>query len=354
MKILQRYIGINILSSIGLVIVLLVGLQIFISFISEMNDIGRGDYNALEAFIYALGGTPFEIYSFFPMASLIGALLALGTMAQHSELVVMRTSGMSIGKIITAVLMTGFVIIMIVTVMGEFFAPKAMHYAETRKAIAISGGQAVRTVNGLWLRDKQNFIHIASIEPGGKLNGVSRYQYDENHRLLKESYAEHAIYRDKKWILKGVSESDINEKQIVSKKHAVQVWDIALKPTLLALSAVEPEELSLPKLFRYIWEQKANNLSAGEYELAFWQRLIQPLTTCVMLFIAIPFIFGPLRSSTLGLRLVSGIVVGFSFNILNRFFGPLSMVYQIPVSIGAAIPTILVALLAYLLMRRVS
>jgi len=80
-------------------------------------------------------------------------------------------------------------------------------------------------------------------------------------------------------------------------------------------------------------------------EFDFWQRLFQPLATLVMICLAVPFIFGPLRTGTMGLRILSGVIVGFGFYILNQFFGPFSMVYQFPPLLAAGLPTLLFATL---------
>jgi lipopolysaccharide export system permease protein len=52
----------------------------------------------------------------------------------------------------------------------------------------------------------------------------------------------------------------------------------------------------------------------------------------------------------MGLRIVTGVIVGFSFYILNQFFGPISQVYQIPAVIAAIFPTIAFAMLGTFLL----
>lgn len=94
-------------------------------------------------------------------------------------------------------------------------------------------------------------------------------------------------------------------------------------------------------------------MSASTFKLAFWQRLVQPFAALVMIMLAIPFIFGPLRSVTMGLRIVTGAAVGFAFYLLNQFFGPFCLVYQIPVFLGAILPTLFFAGLGFWLLKRV-
>ena len=91
----------------------------------------------------------------------------------------------------------------------------------------------------------------------------------------------------------------------------------------------------------YLDYLKANKQDSGRYELAFWRKIFQPLTIAVMLFMALSFIFGPLRSVTMGARIVLGIITGFAFYMTNQIFGPISLVYRLPPVFGAVLPSLL-------------
>ena len=99
--------------------------------------------------------------------------------------------------------------------------------------------------------------------------------------------------------------------------------------------------------------KKGNKLEYIDYALPFWQRMLQPLATCVMILLAIPFVFGPLRQVSMGLRMLAGLGVGFSFYLLNQFFVPFSTVFQVPPFLAAVLPTCLFFLLGLFLLRRV-
>ena len=112
--------------------------------------------------------------------------------------------------------------------------------------------------------------------------------------------------------------------------------------------------MSLHELHKYLHAQGINQQTVHTYQLVYLQRLIQPLTTMVMMVLAIPFIFGPLRSSTMGSKLLAGASVGFGFHIINHFFGPVSQVFQWPPEVAAFGPTSVFALLGLYLMRRMK
>jgi lipopolysaccharide export system permease protein len=72
-----------------------------------------------------------------------------------------------------------------------------------------------------------------------------------------------------------------------------------------------------------------------------------------MMLMALSFIFGPLRSVPMGVRVVTGISFGFLFYVLDQIFGPLSLVYNMPPVLGALLPSMLFLLISvYMLLKR--
>lgn len=338
MKILPLYITKNILQTTGLVLLVFVGLQLLIMFIAELNYIGSGHYGLWQAVCFIILDFPEQFYQLFPMAALLGCLLGLGALASHSELIVMRASGISIGKIVQSVLVAVCVMVLVITLIGEVIAPYATRQANQYKAIALSGGQALPTIHGLWVRNQNTFIHIKDVLPGGVLHGVTRYRFDKAHHLKEASFAKTAEYKQHAWYLYQMVASFLSTQTVHAQHIAKMRWHIHLNPTLLTMSKRDPASMDLFALQHYIHYRVRNGLNANNFKLAFWQRLMQPLATLVMMLLAIPFIFGPLRNVSIGLRLMTGIMLGFSFYLVNQFFGPMSMVYQFPPFLAAILP----------------
>ncbi|MFA5960652.1 MAG: LPS export ABC transporter permease LptG [Tatlockia sp.] len=352
MKLLERYIAKNVLSAIGLVTLMLAGLQIFILFVNELDDLGKAEYSIWQAALYVFLQTPYQVYLFFPMASLIGCLVGLGIMANHRELVVMRAAGMSIGQVTIAVLKVAALIILLVTVIGETFVPKIAHYANDRKIQALSGGQTLRTAKGVWIRHENDFIFIATILPN-TLHFVYQFRFDASDHLKLARKIDHIVYSDNHWQAYDVAETHFYAEKTASTRTASMPWDVGIRPNILSVSGSLPDEMTLKQLGQFIRAQKISHQSVISYQIDYWQRIIQPLTTVIMMVLAIPFIFGPLRSSTMGSKLLTGIMVGFGFYIMNKFLGPVSQVLQWPPEIATMGPTALFAVLGIYLMRRV-
>ncbi len=343
MNILNRYIGTTVIGATALVMLILIGLQAFIEFINELHSVGSGNYGVLQAFVYVPLLLPHDLYGLFPVAGLIGCLIGLGRLASNSELIVMRASSLSKAQIGWAVIKATFVMLIFITAMGEFIAPMAKHYAVNYRAKIVTGAEISQIRRGVWVRDGENFIHVDQMPTPGHLQGITRYKFDQQ-RLERTSVAQTAYYQDGEWIFENVDESQMNPNSVTTQHFAKQKWNVSFDPKFVAAMAIESDETSLFTLYRYIDSLKASGLSANQYEFQLWKRIFQPLATIVMIGLAIPFIFGPLRTVTMGLRVLIGVVVGIGFYTLNEFIGPFSLVYQIPPLWSAAMPVILFAI----------
>lgn len=353
MTLLNRYIAKNVLVCIVFVTLIIAALHVFILFVNQFDDIGHADFKIWQAIKYVFLQMPYQVYLFFPMASLLGSLIGLGIMANHRELIVMRAAGLSIFQITGAVLRAALFLVVIVTVIGETLIPQLTYHSNDLKMQALSGGQTLRTAQGVWLRYQNNFISIGTIQEDDTLQGVYQFRFDEQQRLRLARQIKEINYINGEWQAHDIAETLIHDNKTEVHQISQMLWDVNVKPSLLSVNTSDPDEMTLSELRRYISEGKRSSQASTNYQLVYWQRLMQPFTTFVMMILAIPFIFGPLRSSTMGTKFLIGATVGFSFHLINRFFGPATEVLQWPPIIAALAPTLLFAMLGIYLMQRV-
>jgi lipopolysaccharide export system permease protein len=119
---LDRYIGTSVLFSILAVLGVIVGLALLFAFIDELGDLEAG-YGVAEAARYIVLTIPTRIHELLPMAALIGCLIGLGTLASSSELTIMRAAGVSLGRIVWAVMKPLLVLMLVGLLIGEYVSP---------------------------------------------------------------------------------------------------------------------------------------------------------------------------------------------------------------------------------------
>jgi len=351
---LDRHIGRTILVSTGLVFSVLMALFMFMTFIDVVRDIGKEGFGVAEALRYLALSLPKDAYDLFPMAALLGTTLGLASLAADSELVVMRAAGVSLLRIVGSVMKIGLLFMIVAVVLGEVVAPVTEDLAERGRAAALKKSVPQQRAQGLWLRDGPNYMHVGEVLPDLSLLRVNVYRLGADERLAAHTYAGRARYEEKHWRIEDVRRTSFAGERVRGERLASDQLESSLKPDMLAVFAVKPEGLSVLHLYRYIRHLEDNRQDTGRYRLAFWHKVMLPLSTGVMVVLAVPFVFGRVRSGGVGARLFTGIVLGLAFYVASRGFGYLGLLYGLPPALGAALPSVLFLALALYLLRRVA
>ncbi|MBC3952137.1 MULTISPECIES: LPS export ABC transporter permease LptG [Pseudomonas] len=348
---LDRYIGKSVFVAILAVLGIILGLASLFAFIDEMGDVSDS-YTLLDASSFVLMTAPRRVYEMLPMAALIGCLIGLGSLASSSELTIMRAAGVSIGRIVWAVMKPMLVLMIAGVLIGEYVAPAAENQAQANRSLAQGSGDAQSARHGMWHRQGDEFIHINSVQPNGILYGVTRYRFDNERHMLSASFARQAKFNEDHWSLSDISTTFFRDGSTEVIKTADERWDVALSPQLLSTVVMPPDSLSITGLWQYAHYLADQGLSNGRYWLAFWTKVLQPLVTVALVLMAISFIFGPLRSVTLGQRVFTGVLVGFTFRIVQDLLGPSSLVFGFSPLFAVLVPAGVCALAGVLLLRR--
>ncbi|NOQ35523.1 MAG: LPS export ABC transporter permease LptG, partial [Methylococcaceae bacterium] len=319
MNILSLHIVKEVLKGSFLALLLLLTLFNLFTFSDELKDMGKGSYGLKEIFLYLALTSPRVFYELVPSGALLGSLFVLGAMANNREIIAMRSAGLSVMWIIRSVMLAGVVLVIVAIAVGEFVAPQAERSAQLLKTTSQHNKVIMHTRYGIWLREGNKFINIREIKGKAQLADISIYQLNEQKKLEEIIHAENGDFIDnEKWRLSGIKRSKITENQIIPSHGDEQMWKTAIAPDLLKIVMVKSDNLSLYDLYQYIDFLKENNQKSQTFEAAFWGRLINPLVTFVMLMVATPFVIGIKRGSSMGGRLMLGIIIGMAFNILDK------------------------------------
>jgi lipopolysaccharide export system permease protein len=355
MRIIDNYIGQNVLAGIFIVLTVLVGLFVFFSFIEEVDDIGKQSYGTWQALQYVLLEIPQHVYDLIPTSVLLGSLLGLGALANNSELTVIRAAGVSIGRIAFATIKAGLGLTVIGMIIGETLAPQSVQHARNLRAVAQSEQNYVSFNRryGFWARDGHHFINIRYLLADGGFSGVTLYELDHQQQLHTITRANTVYYQGNQWILDQAEKTQITTQQVTIEKLPQTTWKAVLSPELVNNVIMNPYKLSSFGLSKYIAYLQKNGQRTIKYELAFWTRLSYPLVSIAMIFTAIPFVFGSLRSISIGQRILVGALLGIGFYMLNQMVSNFALVYEINPLISALLPPVIFLGLAILLLRRI-
>ena len=344
MGLLSKYLMRSILTSTLLVLLVLLSLAGLFEFISQLEDT-RGNYGVPQALLFTLLRLPQLAFEMFPIAALIGSLLGLGGLANNSELVVMRTAGLSVTRLAGMVAISGAVLVVLTAVIGEFIGPPLDYFARTMRDEGRYEQEDRDIGSAAWVKDGPVIMHLERINTEFEFGALYMFRFNEENTLQSIARAENSGIDDSdNWILENFRETQFRDDgvQVVESSFAVESFDVS--GDLLGITLVKPVSLSGRGLMSYIDYLRKNDLSAKRYETELWSRVSKTVTVVVMPVLALAFVFGSLRSAGSGSRLLIGVLIGLAYFLASEMIANTGQVFNLNPAIVTWAPSI--ALLA--------
>ena len=327
------------------------GLQVLFTYLGELGSLKEG-YGAWDALKYVLWGAPNYLYEILPISALIGAVLGLGTLASNSELIVMRSVGVSLWRIVGWVIRSALLLVVLSFALSEWVIPYTNEQAKSVKSHRSVA--ALGEVKGYWTREGQRFIYIDYANSQGQLRDIQVVDFDQEYRLNSVLNAEQGQFvQDGQWNLKDTEQVEIQDAgNAIQQNAAQQPLSLALQPKYVHMVTIDPEDLSPSQLVSFMRYMHEYSQVPKTYQLAFWQKVGSPFALIALVLIACSFIFGPLRQQSMGFRLVIALFIGLTFFYLQDFLGYASLVYSPSPAWFVFVPIVLMFIVGGYLLRR--
>ncbi|MEO8332338.1 MAG: LPS export ABC transporter permease LptG [Gallionella sp.] len=325
MNLLTRYLGREIYASVALVLAALLMLFAFLDFIRELNSIGEGQYHLGYVLLFVLLTVPGHIYELFPVVVLVGTIFALVQMAANSEMTVFRASGASLAQMVGALFKIAVPLVILSFVCGELLAPPSERMAQKLRLKAQNAQVSLKEFrSGVWVKDEHSFVNVKNVMPDTSLLNIDIYRFDETYHLRDITNAKRASFVEQGvWQLEEVMETSFGEQGVTVTSRPSLEWRSALNPEIFSVLLVVPEQMSAWHLYQYAEHLRDNRQKSGRYEIAMWSKLVYPLSTMVMMILALPFASYHRRAGGISAMVFMGIVLGLSFHFFGRLVGSL-------------------------------
>lgn len=352
MKLLDKLILTTLLKAILFASLVMMGLDGFFTLLGELDDIGKADYTFIKAVYYVLLSIPGHLYAVLPLVFLLGVVMCITRLAQHKELIMMQLYGLSTSKILKRMAFFAVVLSLICLAAAELIVPVTNQKAIFLRTIAKSHGQVYKARGGVWMRYKNQFVHIKKVLPNGHLSGVTLYQFDKAHQLIKTRYAKKAYYAPPNWQFYHVKETRFTQPVITSKNYKKQTWPVHIEPGLFSVVLLTADDVSIYSLFSYIGYLKQNHLAFSDYAVSLYKRLLAPLENLFMMVLAALFLLGPFIKTRASLKLILGAAFTFAMYVLNQISINVTLSYHFPPIFAVLLPILLLGVLTTYGVRR--
>jgi lipopolysaccharide export system permease protein len=316
---LDRYLYRTVLIYTGMAMAVLLTLGALFLFITQQNDIGVGSYGAGDAFLFTMLNLPQSAFELLPIGALIGSLMGLGHLAAGSELVVTRASGVSVWRIAWPVGLAGLTLALLMYGIGDYAAPPLAQFAKREKTTEKLADVSFAGSSSAWVKDGSLILRVQTGEVDRAFGGVSLFRLDGPTKLRSIQRAARISLADPgRWRLHNVATSSFGDDHVTGGVVSETTMQSTVNPEFLGLAATEPQLLTLHGLASYIDHLRRNSLDTASYEIGYWSRIARLFAVIVVTLLALPFVFGPLRTTGAGTRTVIGVMLGVVFFLITR------------------------------------
>ncbi|MCD6252279.1 MAG: LPS export ABC transporter permease LptG [Psychrobacter sp.] len=380
LKVLSRYVKRNALLAIIAAVLGLWALQLVFSYLSELDSLDES-YTMSEAIKYIFYRSPYFLEQFIPTGALLGAVVGLGLLANKSELVVMRAAGVSVYRIVGWVLQPALLFVLLALAINQFVLPHSNQLA--KEINEEDSSSLVTSVRGYWTLqprferseggdtkpDGSDILYIDYADVEGNIGEVKRWHLDNDGNLQTAVHAEGGQYIGREpidannskpseqyryeWQLNNMTKLTINQgfdsSQAISPSDTLS---LPFAPESVYLLTRKAEDLSLTQLYEHRQFMRQQGQRSLSHELAFWQKLLSPLSILSLVIVACSFVFGSLRTHSLGLRIVVALLFGLLFSYVQDLVGFVSLATGFSPLFMVLLPIVVSAVLGGYLLKR--
>jgi lipopolysaccharide export system permease protein len=353
MGLLTSYLMRTILGGTAMVLLVLLALAGLFEFISQLEDT-QGDYGIPQALIYTALRLPQLSFEMLPIAALIGSLLGLGGLASSSELVVMRTAGISMVRMAAMVGVSGVVLMVVTGLIGEYIGPPLDYFARTMRDEARYEQEDTSSGKEAWVKDGPLILHLERVNSEFEFGGIYLFRFNDDNSLQSIAHADNSGIDDSdNWVLENFRETRFENDgvQVLEEPRAVESFEVSSE--WLGITLVKPISLSARGLINYIAYLRRNDLAAGRYEAELWARVAGTATVVIMPILALAFVFGSQRSAGAGGRLMIGVLIGLAYFLASEMLSSSGQVFNLNPAIISWVPTFVLLLTTIFALSRV-
>lgn len=277
-----------------------------------------------------------------PFSVLLGSLVTLATLNQNSEVISMKSGGLSAHQILAPLMLASMLV-----AIGSFLfndivvAPSTARLSAWQKVEfgPIPKEDNVRT--NIWVKDGNNLVNAKTVTGRGNqvvLRDITLFTRTENG-LKSLLQADEGKFSEGGLIATGVTEFNVRtgaEEEIDRQKIGEN-----LQPDQFTLSDVNAEGLSWLQLRSAIQELKQAGRPTMDLEGALWHKIAKPLSAVLMPLLGAVAAFGLARSGQLFIRAVIGMALGFAYFVAENFALAMGNIGAYPPLLAAWSPFIL-------------
>ena len=278
-----------------------------------------------------------------PFGILFGAIYTCWKLNKTSELVVMRSAGISVWQflspILASALLLGIISTTVINPVAAIFVKKyekmnRIYFNQDANPVTVS-----RT--GIWLRQPSNegyaLIHAESLDQTQwEMTKVTVLFFDPVDNFLRRIDSPVAYLKEGYW---EILQATINDRSGSDKQYSYKI-PTQLTAGKIVESLSNPDTISFWDIPSYVNVMEQTGFPATRLKMHFQSLLAQPFLFAAMILLAATFSLRPTRFGGVGTMIVLGVATGFFIFFMESMLSAFGVSQKIPAALAAWTPAI--------------
>jgi lipopolysaccharide export system permease protein len=346
---LFRYISRQFLGNFAVLMLIMLGLTLLLDGIETMRRAASHEDITLGIVVsMSLMKLPSLGMTLLPMAVLFTAIYTCWKLNKTSELIVIRSFGLSAWQFLSPLLICAMLIGVFSTAvidpissifLGKYSQMESIYFKNQKDLVTVSK-------TGIWLRQPSDegysLIHSATFDKEQwQLNKVIVLFFDKDDNFVRRMDSSTAYLRDGYW---EFSQPQVNDRKGLQRLDSQKI-PTELTSQKIEESFADPETIPFWSIPEYIKIMEDTGFPATRLYMHFQTLLARPFLLAAMILLAATFSLRPPRFGGVAYMIILGVAAGFFIFFLESILQAFGISQKIPVYLAAWTPAIIGLLL---------
>ena len=292
-----------------------------------------------------------------PMSCLLAALLGFGKLSANSELVALKSAGLSFKRIIRPVIIATFFVSVAAFFVNETLVPLSERAAANVMMYEVFKESPPLFKEKIFLKEEgdgtlKRVIYINKMKiVNGDMEEIVVEEFDAG-RLSRIVSAKSGKWINGSWWINSGNVFEINKEGNVNHlfKFDKQALTLNMSPSDVAKSTQKPDQMTIPELLEYIKINEKSGMNVSKFWMLFHLRLSVPWACMVLALVGAALGSRPQRSSSsVGLGL--SVIIVFVYYVILSLTQSLGDAGYLPPVVAAWIANIIFLIIGAVLCR---
>jgi len=339
MRIINKYLLKEIVKIFFIVLTLVIGVFIAVDYLGTMDEFIHSGISLYRALVYVLLKTPFVVTQCVPVALLLSTLIVFGLMSKNNEIVILKSSGISVYYLLRPVMLFGLIFSVVLVFLSEIAVPITMTESNAIKHKEIRKDYPF-TLKGenIWIKGERKIVHIKYFHPAEKMIfGVTCNFFNENFKMIKRIDAEKGNFKNGKWVLHSLMMQVLDESSgdYIISFHDTVSETLDFFPEDLQKAVKKSEEMNFKELLGYIRKVEGEGYDAVTYRVDLYAKTAYPFICLIMVLIG--------TGLTARGKLVKGLPGSIAIGLVIAFFYWVCYSFCLSLGYGELLPPVVAA-----------